>query len=171
MKTFFPPLKGAPGNNPQHLMEPLSSPPTHPASFTDTAGLFTASCTRATCKSSPTAHWGHAAAKGRSTAGWEGMDHIFFVSCFLASHLGSFRIQPGNKTPDDSSSAGQPAEPKAAANAIPSRAQSTARYSHLQRSNQPPEVWSMCSSSLRWKQQGLTQEIAWRLKLTASSRT
>ena len=95
---------------------------------------------------------------------------FFCIVFFLASHLGSFRIQPGNKTQDNSSAAGQPVEPKAAASTIPSRAQSTARYSHLQSSNQPPEVWSMCSSSLRWKQQGLTQEIAWRLKLTASSR-
>lgn len=103
-------------------------------------------------------------------SGKERITFFFFVSCFLASHLGKFRNQPGNKSQDNSSSAGQPAEPKAAANAIPSRTQSTARYSHLQSSNQPPEVWSMCCSSLRWKRQGLTQEIAWRLKLTASSR-
>lgn len=123
MKTFFPSLKGAPGNNPQHLREPLSSPPTHPAFFTDAAGLFTASSLRGTCKSSPTAGWGHAAAEGRSQCrvGRNG-SRVFLVSCFLASLLGSFRIQPGNKTQDDSSSAGQPAEPKAAASAIPNRA-------------------------------------------------
>lgn len=172
MKTFFSPLKEAPGSNPQHLGEPLSFAPTHPA-LLHRHSLFTASRIGGTCKSSPAAGWGHAPAAGgtqclRSRVGRNGSH--FFASCFLASHLGRLRIQPGNKTQNNSLSTGQPAEPKAAASAIPSRVQSTARYSCLQSSNQPPEVWSVCSSSLRWKQQGLTQETAWRLKLTASSR-
>lgn len=38
---------------------------------------------------------------------------------FMASHLSNFKIQPGYKTQDNSSSAGQPAEPKAEAGVIP----------------------------------------------------
>lgn len=119
MKTFFPPLKGAPGNTPQHLRESLSSPPTHPAFFTDTVGLFTASCMRG---SFAWAGWGHEAAEGRSRClrsrvGRNG-SHLFMPR-FLASHLGNFRMQPGNKTQDNSLSAGQPAEPKAEAGVIP----------------------------------------------------
>lgn len=172
MKTFFSPLKEAPGSNPQHLGELLSFPPTHPA-FLHRHSLFTASRMGGTRKSSPAAGWSHTPTKGGtwclcSMVGRNGSH--FFASCFLASRLGRLRIQPGNKTQDDSSSTGQQAEPKAAASAIPSRVRSTARYSRLQSSNRPPEVWSVCSSSFRWKQQGLTQERAWRLKLTASSR-
>ena len=167
MKTFFPPLKGAPRNNPQHLSKPLSSAITHPAFLTDTAGLFRAFFTRGTSKSSPKQTGAMQLPGGgnrTSASGWEGTDHGSLCHAFCPPP------QAGNKSQDDSSSAGQPSKPKAAASAIPSRAHPTARYSHLQSGNQPPEVWSMCSSSLRWKQQGLTQEIAWRLKLTASSR-
>lgn len=119
MKTFFHPLKGAPGNNPQHLRESLSSPPTHPAFFTDTVGLFTASCMRGPFA---WAGWGHTAAEGRSRClhSWVGRNgsHLFMPR-FLASHLGNFRFQPGDKIQDNSSSAGQPAEPKAKAGVIP----------------------------------------------------
>lgn len=67
------------------------------------------------------AGWGHAAAKGRSRCprsrvGREGSH--FFTPHFMASHLSNFKIQPGYKTQDNSSSTGQPAEPKAEAGVI-----------------------------------------------------